>query len=401
MSSSYNDPTTSSPAFEAMSDAILAIAGELSVDAVLKKIVNSARYLADARYAALGVPDNRGEFAEFITSGMTSEQWDAIGPLPRTHGLLGVMLQTQKPFRTHNIETDPRFQGWPDHHPHMKSFLGVPIVSKGDVIGAFYLTDKLNGGGFTKADHHLIEILGAHAAVAIENARLYERSRELSIIEERNRLAREIHDTLAQGLAAITLQLETAEALMDTDGDLGRVRQNVTRALTLAQDNLEEARRSVLDLRAAPLEGRTLVEALRALGRDAAADGGPLVDFETTGEPRRLPPQIDVGLYRIAQEALTNVIKHAEAQRVTVRLEITPNYVRLFIEDDGRGFDHSNISTDNYGLIGLNERANVLGGSLRLETSDGVGTRLEVNVPLSASVPRPRVEATEQLEETS
>ena len=384
-----------------MSDAILSIAAELSLDAVLKKMVHSARHLADARYAALGVPDAEGGFDEFITSGMTSEQWDAIGPLPRNHGLLGAMLQTSEPFRIQNIQTDPRFQGWPDHHPHMKSFLGVPIVSKGEVIGAFYLTDKLDGNGFTQTDQHIIEILGAHAAVAIENARLYERSRELSIIEERNRLAREIHDTLAQGLAAITLQLETAEALIDAESDIGRVRQSVSRALTLAQDNLEEARRSVLDLRAAPLEGRTLVEALTALGKDSPNDGEPSIQFETTGVPGSLPSRIEVGLYRIAQEALTNVIKHAEAQKVAMRLVTTPNYVRLFIEDDGRGFDPSTVSQDKFGLIGLNERANVLGGSLRIESSDGMGTRLEVHVPLSASVPRPNVEATQHRGQTS
>ena len=269
------------------------------------------------------------------------------------------------------------------------------------MIGAFYLTDKLDGGVFTQADQHLIEILGAHAAVAIENARLYERSRELSTIEERNRLAREIHDTLAQGLAAITLQLETAEALMDADADLGRVRQNVSRALTLAQDTLEEARLSVLDLRAAPLEGRTLVEALTALGKDSAADGGPPVDFETAGAPRALPPRIELGLYRIAQEALTNTIKHAEAQHAAMRLVTTANYVQLLIEDDGRGFDPSRVSQDSYGLIGLNERARVMGGTLRLESSDGAGTRLEVNVPLSASVPRPGVEDAEPTGETS
>jgi signal transduction histidine kinase len=356
-----------------MSDAILAIAAELSIDAVLKKIVDFARRLADARYAALGVPDNRGAFAEFITSGMSARQWDAIGPLPRTHSLLGAMLHSREPFMTRNIQQDSRFEGWPDHHPHMKSFQGGPIVSKDEVIGAFYLTDNLDGSGFTQADRHLIEILGAHAAVAIENARLYERSRELSIIEERNRLAREIHDTLAQGLAAITLQLETAEALMDTDADAGRIRHSVSWALALAQDNLEEARLSVLDRRAAPLEGRTLVEALTALGKDSAADGGPPVDFETTGEPRPLPPRIEMGLYRIAQEALTNVVKHAWARQVAMQLVTTPNYVQLFIEDDGRGFDPSEVSHDAYGLIGLNERAEVLGGTLRLESGDGVG----------------------------
>ena len=141
MSSSYNSPLSSSPAFAAMSDAILAIASELSVDAVLEQIVNAARELVMARYAAIGIPDDDGGFAEFITSGMTEEQYEAIGPLPRTHGLLGAMLLDTKPFRTRNIENDSRFDQWPDHHPHMKSFIGAPITSKGEVIGAFYLTD--------------------------------------------------------------------------------------------------------------------------------------------------------------------------------------------------------------------------------------------------------------------
>src|SRR3990170_7293612 len=157
----------SAPALKAMSDAVLAIAAELSVERALKKIVHAARELVDAQYAALGVPDGRGGFAQFITSGMTSEQWEAIGPLPRTHGLLDVMLQQPEPYRTRDVQEDPRFQGWPEAHPDMRSFLGVPIVSRGEIIAAFYLPDKESAPAFSETDQRFIELLAAHAAIAI------------------------------------------------------------------------------------------------------------------------------------------------------------------------------------------------------------------------------------------
>jgi GAF domain-containing protein len=170
---------TSSPAFRAISDAVLAITTERSVEPILETIVERARELAGARYAALGVPDGEGGFERFITSGMTDAQWEALGELPRQHGLLGAMLESPQPYRTPNIQDDPRFEGWPAEHPNMRSFLGVPIVSRGSVIGAFYLTDKRGRrrGQFTDEDQELIETLAAHAGIAIENARLYERSR--------------------------------------------------------------------------------------------------------------------------------------------------------------------------------------------------------------------------------
>src|SRR5919201_2379159 len=129
-------------AFRAMSDAVLAIAAERAVDPVLQQLVDSARSLAGARYAAIGVPDGEGGFAKFITSGMTDAQYEALGALPRTHGLLGAMLGSTRPYRVPNIQHDPRFEGWPAAHPNMRSFLGVPIIARDEVIGAFYLTDK-------------------------------------------------------------------------------------------------------------------------------------------------------------------------------------------------------------------------------------------------------------------
>src|SRR4051794_41093049 len=170
-------------AFRALSDVVLAIASEHEVAPVLQLLVHSARELSGARYAALGVPDGEGAFARFITSGMSDELIEAMGPLPRTHGMLGAMLDSAEPHLTDDITADPRFRGWwPRAHPLMRSFLGVPVVARGEVIGAIYLTEKEDGTMFSGEDQRLIELLAAHAAIAIENARLHERSRELHIV---------------------------------------------------------------------------------------------------------------------------------------------------------------------------------------------------------------------------
>ncbi len=206
------------PALKAVSDAVLAVASQLSVDEVLQRLVHSARELVGARYAALGIPDGEGGFRRFLVSGMSDELIASLGPLPRTHGMLGAMLESPPPFRTTDIQRDPRFKGWwPPGHPDMHSFLGVPIVNSNGVLGAFYLTEKEDGREFDEADEQLIELLAAHAAIAITNARLYERSRELSIVSERNRLALELHDVVSQKLFSVVLAAESAGTLLDRD----------------------------------------------------------------------------------------------------------------------------------------------------------------------------------------
>ncbi|HEX5716696.1 MAG TPA: sensor histidine kinase, partial [Thermoanaerobaculia bacterium] len=196
--------------------------------------------------------------------------------------------------------------------------------------------------------------------------------------EERNRLAREIHDTIAQDLSAIAFQLEAAEALLAQQADPERVRRSVAAALDLTRKGLEEARRSVLDLRAAPLEGRTLPAALAALAEEAG------VTFEPFPSIVPLPPAVEVGLYRIAQEALQNALRHAAASRIFLRLETSSDRVRLVVQDDGKGFPEEATSS-RFGLVGMRERARLLGGSFQVESSPGAGTRITAEIPLRRS----------------
>jgi two-component system NarL family sensor kinase len=227
-------------------------------------------------------------------------------------------------------------------------------------------------------EHALLRTIGDMLGVAVERARLHARRLESAQIEERNRLAREIHDTIAQDLSGIAFQLEAAEALLSESGDPERARRSVTAALGLTRKALDEARRSVLDLRAAPLEGRTLPEALAALAQEMA----PQVTFEAVPSPSiRIPPAVEVGLYRIAQEALQNALRHADATRVMLRLESASDLIRLTVEDDGRGFTIEETAEGRFGLLGMRERARLLGGTLQIESAAGTGTRITAEVP--------------------
>ena len=381
---------STSPAFKAMSDAVLAITAELAVEPILQKIVEVARGLVDARYAALGVPDGEGGFAQFITSGMTEKQIEAIGPLPRTHGLLGAMLESPEPYRTADIQADPRFEGWPAEHPSMHAFLGVPIVSRGEIAGAFYLTDKKGQrrAEFTEADQHLIETLAAHAAIALENARLYERSRELSTIEERKRLARELHDSVTQMLFSIGLTAEAAAALIETDP--ARAKAELEHLQELAREAMHEMRSSIFELRPAELESDGLATTLRKHVEVLRRVHHQEIELSIEGD-RRLPANVEKGLFRIGQEALTNALKHARAKKVSVALEVRDSSVALTVADDGAGFDPeaAGVRSRRLGLTSMRERADALGGSLAIESRPGEGTKVSVRVELDG-YSRPR-----------
>src|ERR1700761_299131 len=256
-------PEPVSPALKAVSDAVLAVASRLSVDEVLQQLVDRARELAEARYAALGIPDGAGGFRRFLVSGMRDELIASMGPLPRTHGMLGAMLEADGAYLTDDIHNDARFRGWwPRAHPDMRSFLGVPIVAPGEgVIGAFYLTEKETAPTFDARDRALIELLASHAAIAITNARLYERSRELSVLSERNRLALELHDVVSQKLFSLNLAAESAATLLDRSP--AQARAQIARVRDLARESLAELRSLILGLRPADLERDGLAGALR------------------------------------------------------------------------------------------------------------------------------------------
>lgn len=257
----------------------------------------------------------------------------------------------------------------------------IPLYAHGKKLGVMNVAST-DWRELSPEDLRLLYTIGDLLSIAIERARLFDKSAESGAVEERNRLAREIHDTLAQGLAGITLQLETADVLLESGQEPKKINAAIQQALKLARANLEEARRSVLDLRAAPLEGHTLAQALKALAQEAAAQDDLDVDFELVGGERPLPVRIEAGLYRIAQEALANVVQHAAAQHVTLSLTILPDQAALVVKDDGHGFDPERTRRDRFGLIGLNERARLLGGTLQLHSSPGAGTRIEISVPL-------------------
>jgi signal transduction histidine kinase len=377
-------------ALRAMSDAVLTIAAERRVDAVLQKLADAARSLVGARYTAIGIPDGEGGFATFITSGMSDAQYEALGELPRTHGMLGAMLQTAEPYRTTNIQEDPRFEGWPAAHPNMRSFLGVPVVARGEVIGAFYLTEKKGERGveFTNEDEELIRTLAAHAAIAIENARLYERSRELSTIEERKRLARELHDSVTQTLFSIGLTAEAAAELVEVDP--ARAREQLGHLQELTRTAMLEMRSLIFELRPAELETEGLAAALRKHVEVLRRLHAQEIDITVEGE-RRLPRELEKGLLRIAQEALGNALRHSGATRISLTLAAHDSRVSLRVTDDGRGFDPEEAvaRSRRLGLTSMRERAEALGGTLAIESEAGRGTTVDVEVKVGRANSRP------------
>jgi signal transduction histidine kinase len=368
-------------ALRAVAAAVVGVAGDLSIDTVLERLVAAARDLAGARYAALGVPDDDGGFARFLTSGMTDGEIEAMGPLPRTHGLLAAMLDDASPYRTDDITADPRFRGWwPSTHPRMRSFLGVPIVFKGDVIGAFYLTDKVGAAEFGPEDEEVVGVLAAHAAVLMEHARLYGESRELSVLGERNRLARELHDALTQTLFSLRLTVEAAASVLPADPDRAAVELGSARALLDA--TFAELRELVFELRPPALErdglASTVAKHLDVVGRAH----GLRVSATATGD-ERLDPAVEREVFRVVQEAIANAVRHARASTLEVELAFTGEGVTATVRDDGVGFDPAAraIRSRHLGLTSMRERTVALGGALTVESAPGRGTTVRVEVP--------------------
>lgn len=379
-------PERVSPALKAVSDAMLAVAAERSVDEVLQRLVECARELAGARYAALGIPDGSGGFRRFLVAGMSDELVASLGPLPRTHGMLGAMLDAQGAYLTDDIHRDPRFRGWwPRRHPDMRSFLGVPIVARSEVIGAFYLTEKERAPRFDDADRELIELLAAHAAVAITNARHYERSRELSILSERNRLALELHDVVSQKLFSLNLAADAATTLLDRSPE--EARSQLERVRDLARESLAELRSLILGLRPADLERDGLAGALRQQALMLQRIHGIDVRLDADGAFGSGEPGRDAEILRIAEEALHNAVRHAAAHRVTVALRDDHPGLVVEVADDGIGFDPRDpeLRARHLGLTSMEERARELHGRLRIHSAPGRGTTVRVELARDGS----------------
>lgn len=372
---------------EAVSQALLAMSRHLEVREVLRRITASARELLGAEYAALGVPDDHGGFAQFVVDGVTDEQWRAIGPLPRQHGVLAEMLHETGPTRLADVRRAPAFGGWPAAHPEMDAFLGMPVLDtdaaedEPQVMGVIFLANKRGGGLFTDHDEELLRILAAHAALALSNARLYERSRELTLAGERARIAHDLHDAVSQKLFSLRLTAKAAAKLVDRDP--ARARAELAEVARLAAEAADELRAVVVELRPAALEedglSATLASQVQVLDRAHTAD----VAFAADGV-RALPPAQEAALLRVAQEALHNALRHSGADRVTVTLAGTPaRGAVLRVRDDGRGFDPESVrrAGRHLGLASMRDRAAAVGGTLVLESAPGRGTLVEMEVP--------------------
>ncbi|TML16866.1 MAG: GAF domain-containing sensor histidine kinase [Actinobacteria bacterium] len=531
----------------ALVDAGVALASELSLDAVLQKIVEAAAELTGARYAALGVLDPSGQALErFVVTGFDEETQAAIGHLPRGRGVLGALIDDARPLRLDDLTADPRSVGFPDHHPPMRTFLGVPILLRGVVYGNLYLTEKDDGRPFAAEDEELVVLLSAQAAVAVENARLYEaatrwskqleslneianalvsetdlertldlvaarlrelvqarivlialpanegglvvraldgaeglvgrrleqdgskagrvlgrgrservdsmiddlevdqelsrrlaartglyvpmllRDRPIGIIAahdkeagdprfsdedlrlaeafaawaavavdlservardalrrvvsaqelERRRLARELHDETGQALTSILLGLRSLEDV----GSEQELAESTSRLRELVVTTLQDVRRLAVELRPKALDDFGLVPALERLVETFREQTGIEVDLEPHLGEERLPSDVETTLYRITQEALTNVVKHAHAKRVSIVLTRRNESISAVIEDDGQGFAEGG-SGNGLGLLGMGERVALVDGRLTVESSPGAGTTLSIEVP--------------------
>jgi two-component system, NarL family, sensor histidine kinase DevS len=536
----------------ALVEAGVALTSELSLDALLQRLVEAAAELTGARYAALGVIDGSGsELERFLTTGMDAETHAAIGELPRGRGILGVLITEDAPLRLHDLGEDPRSVGFPPNHPPMGTFLGVPIHLRGVAYGNLYLTEKAGNEDFTEEDQELVGLLASQAAVAIENARLYEaatrwskqleslnevgnalatetdvdrlldliarRLRELldarlvtvllpngpdelrfvavagkeserlvgetiprstsktgrvlergqservdsmlddpdvdphaarllaartglwvpllvrgrgigvlaahdklgpdvrfadtdlrlaetfasraalavdlseriardslrRVVEaqelERRRLARELHDETGQALTSILLGLKPLEErLDDTDS-----RAAIADLRELVVSTLQDVRRLAVELRPSALDDFGLVAALERLTASFTEQSGIVVDFQTSLADERLSDEVETALYRIVQEALTNVVKHAQARHVSILLARSSGAIKAVVEDDGQGFDPAEESLDGFGLIGMRERLALLGGRLEVESGGEGGTTVAAEVPIT------------------
>jgi signal transduction histidine kinase len=376
-----------------VSQAVLSVTRQMSVHDVLQVIVRSARSLVGARYAALGVPDQGDSFAEFVVDGISGAEWAAIGPLPRRHGMLAVLLNQRKPERLADIRKDPRFEGWPPAHPQMSHFLGVPVRDGDRVLGAIFAANKTSAAaekrGFTERDEEILSLFATHAAIALTNARLYERSRELSVMQERSRLARDLHDAVTQKLFSIRAHARAAAVLAAREPvDTRRVRAEIEVVGELGAEAHAELRAVIDGLAPPDLEASGLAESLRRYAVLAGRAHGVPVTVKAACLPP-LPPGTEAALYRVAQEALHNALRHAGASGITVSLSKTPRQVALEVSDDGHGFKGGSGATSRapsggLGLASMRERAASAGGTLTIRSSPK-GTTVRMTVPGKAS----------------
>jgi signal transduction histidine kinase len=358
-------------------DAVLVIGSELDLATVLQRIIEAATELVDARYGALGVLDESGTYlAQFITVGIDDETRAAIGPLPKGHGILGLLITDPHPIRLPDLKEHPDSFGFPPNHPPMTSFLGVPIRVRGEVFGNLYLCDRQGDEVFSDVDEEMAIALAAAAGIAIDQARLHARAGELTMLADRDRIARDLHDRVIQRLFAIGLSLEGISR-----SDLpAQVTERLHRAVDDLDETVRQVRSSIFELEERRVPGRSLRQEVLTECSAAARSLGfePVVRFEGPVDAAAGGATAD-HLLAVVREALSNVARHAEAHGVEVGVAVDDGAIVLSVHDDGRGIDPTAPRGD--GLRNIEQRAESLGGAATFDPGDP-GTILRWSAPL-------------------
>lgn len=366
----------------ALHGAGLKVTADLSLESVLQTIADNARSLIDTRYGALSVVDEGGRIEAFHVSGIDPDTAARIGDPPRGRGLLGVVLEEGQRLRLDDIGSEPRSAGFPPGHPPMRSLLAVPVTCRTPHRGNLYLSDKTDGSSFTPEDEETLVRFAHQAAVAIDNAYLHRQAQELVVARERIRIAHEMHDGLAQVLAYVNTKAQVVQEYLRQER-IAEAQSHLGQLSEAAREIYGDVREQILELRTRSAGEAELLTALAEYVDKWQRESGLQVDLALP-ETLELVPDAELQLLRILQEALTNVRKHAHAERVRVSLEQRPDVVRLVVVDDGTGFDPEQAVPrpgPRFGLKTMHERAESIGGTLALSSKAGTGTRIELRLP--------------------
>ncbi len=378
----------------ALEAATRAIAAELDVDRVLQLIVDSVRQLAGARFAALGIADGQGRIERFITGGISPEGRAAIGHVPRGMGLLGTIIRDGRTVRATDIASHPDRYGFPLNHPVMTSFLGAPVIVKGRSVGNLYLADKEDGAPFSEEDERLVEMFAVHAGIAIDNARLHDQVQRLAVVDERERIGKDLHDGIIQSIYAVGLSLEDVPELVEGEDGRDEAIARVDRAIDALNLVITDIRSYILRLRP-EMSGdeEDAVEALARLGEELGMHA--VIELDLDLEPgadalRSMEPDRRSDILFIVREALSNVARHAGASRAALALDQDAGELVVRVEDNGRGFDPEDlVGPDPFGrhqgLANMRDRAVGMGGTFMIDRPAAGGTRIIVRVPVTSS----------------
>jgi signal transduction histidine kinase len=354
-------------------------AGAGAIEDVLQQIANVAQQVLQVRYAALGIPDGRGGLKYFKTVGVTDEEIRLIGHYPHGLGLLGAIMHERETIRVEHIAHDTRSVGFPPHHPVMDRLLGVPIQTGKELYGMLYLCDRLDEQPFTEEDQWLVETFAGYAALAISGAQLSEQQSRLTLFEERERVAMELHDGIIQSLYAIGMQLQLTRLNHNAlDSELQPLIQSLDAVI-------EDIRSYILNLKVANYQQQTLYQCLQDLTRRLHVNDQLAVQIDAPDRIAPFSPPVLEAVCQIAHEAISNVLRHAQAKHLKITAVQGDHVFRMTIQDDGKGFDQKALDHhEGLGLRNIHQRARIHGGKVFIHSAPGHGTRMMLQIPIKS-----------------